>query len=344
MTRHQPPPKPKLLTLITLTLGTGVYELIITIINLSLGKTWQTGLAALGFIFSLIATYLVSVRRMSILTISRVALPFAIVWTTLNIFLASQKPDPVSPRVYMTYLILVGFAFALLRVRVAAGISFTAFTGVALVSLTRAAPDHGLLTDVGFLTLLFSFLAVFGRQTDEQRRKTRDFADLALRDSLTELPNRRAAEDRLNTWMNRESRPAGAALILCDLDHFKKLNDTHGHNTGDEALRRVAVALQKHVRQEDLVCRWGGEEFLILMQDITPADAIQVAERMRKEVGEIRLGIPRQLTLSGGVVMLDEAYSLPELLALADRRLYTAKNEGRNRINASSVRFNLGNS
>lgn len=295
------------LTLTALTLSTALYELIITVINVSSGRTVQAGLALLGLLASLLATYLVGVRRVSILTIGRLALPFSLVWTTMNIYLASQNPGAVGPRVYTTYLIPVIFSFAMLRLNVAAALSILAFVPLALVALTRSAPDYALLTDMAFLALLTGFLAVFGRQTNEERQRTRNYADLALRDSLTGIPNRRAGEERLAAWISADPRPPGAALILCDLDDFKKLNDTHGHGAGDEALRRVAEALQKHVRRSDLVCRWGGEEFLILMEGLTAYEATLVAERMRCELREIHLSVPHQLTLSGGVAMMEEA-------------------------------------
>jgi two-component system cell cycle response regulator len=124
--------------------------------------------------------------------------------------------------------------------------------------------------------------------------------------------------------------------MLLDLDHFKSVNDRHGHQAGDEVLRRAAQVILGMVRGGDTVARYGGEEFVILMPDSDGAEH-EVAERVRKKVEEAEFtGIadrPLKITISGGVCTYPQhALSIYDLLDKADKGLYTAKNTGRNRV------------
>lgn len=159
------------------------------------------------------------------------------------------------------------------------------------------------------------------------RRVTR----LAHVDHLTGLPNVRALEQAVARYSEADK----GCLLLLDLDNFKRVNDTYGHLTGDEVLRRVAKAMLREVRAGDLLCRYGGEEFAVLMHNCSLAQATLVAERLRTAVyGEwVDLGYDRvRVTVSGGLVPLDPAGSYDEQFATADRLLYRAKEFGRNRV------------
>lgn len=155
-------------------------------------------------------------------------------------------------------------------------------------------------------------------------------------DPLTGVPVRRRLEGRLHRAFRRacrEGRPL--ALVICDVDHFKRVNDTWGHPAGDEALRRVAAALDGTRRDEDLLCRWGGEEFTLLLEHTDGASALRLAERMRRAVEAIELeweGEEIPLTLSLGVASFPELMvkAPGELVLLADEALYAAKERGRN--------------
>lgn len=325
-----------------LILGISAYELFYAVFMWQGGRLGYALLAVLGLVCSLIAAYLVGTRKVAMLTVSRLAPPITILWMFPALLEALQHDGPIEPHTYMSYLILVVFSFAILRLGVAMALSGGTFLALLLVTLTRQHYQVTQIADVAFISMLVGLLTVFGRQTAEQRQKTLDLAHLASRDSLTGLLNRRAVEEVLREWMTPTHKPPGVALVLLDLDYFKSLNDTYGHREGDEALRAVARAMEGQCRSGDLLCRWGGEEFLLVLKGVNPPVALEVARRVQRQVSDLTLNIPRRLTLSGGIAMLDEAYSLPELLALADRRLYAAKNAGRNTIYVEGPRFASG--
>jgi diguanylate cyclase (GGDEF)-like protein len=158
----------------------------------------------------------------------------------------------------------------------------------------------------------------------------------AARDPLTGLANRRSLDDSLDRELSRARREgASLSLVLLDVDHFKAINDGHGHQVGDEVLAIVARTLAETVRDMDLVARYGGEEFVVLLPGTALDDAMGTAERLRTAVA--RQQAPAPVTVSAGVATFpDQAPSGAELLVLADRALYEAKRAGRNRVVASS--------
>ncbi|TWI58707.1 diguanylate cyclase (GGDEF)-like protein [Pseudomonas duriflava] len=168
------------------------------------------------------------------------------------------------------------------------------------------------------------------------RRFQRRIEALAMQDTLTELPNRRGfgllAEQALHE-SRRQQSPLSVAVL--DIDHFKLLNDTFGHQTGDTVLRGFARMLRENLRQSDLLCRWGGEEFLILLKD-TPADkALILAEKLRDKAAKLQFShddVSIQITVSIGVAQLRPNENLEQLIGRGDRALYSAKQRGRNRI------------
>lgn len=173
----------------------------------------------------------------------------------------------------------------------------------------------------------------------ERRRMLDEICRLARTDSLTGLWNRGyfmdlARHELLRT--RRESSPL--SVIMIDVDHFKCVNDTHGHEAGDNALRCLAEVLSLSVREEDLVARLGGEEFVVLLPNSRLSDACSVAERIREGVRarqlDCRSGACFGLTVSAGVATRrgQDPTSLEELLRCADEALYTAKRTGRDRV------------
>jgi diguanylate cyclase (GGDEF)-like protein len=160
---------------------------------------------------------------------------------------------------------------------------------------------------------------------------------LALTDVLTGLPNRRSANEYLDQqWAIAERSGRPLSCMLVDIDHFKKINDVYGHKAGDDALRRVAETMNLSIRKQDKVCRFGGEEFLVICPD-TPAEQLyRYAERLRLAVSEVLLhAAPDRsfnLTISIGLASKEPGLLNTEMLVqLADKRLYLAKNSGRNR-------------
>ena len=170
-------------------------------------------------------------------------------------------------------------------------------------------------------------------------------SDIAFFDALTKLPNRRSATERLERewerWLRSKHTPFG--LALADIDHFKKVNDSYGHDTGDQVLRMVSEAFNAALRRGDWVARWGGEEFLLLFHDVGRKGVLAVADRCRQEVARApwrnSSGLSIDVSVSMGVVPIDEQYAgitdssqaLETLLSSADLLMYDAKNEGRNR-------------
>ncbi|HSD38168.1 MAG TPA: diguanylate cyclase [Rhodocyclaceae bacterium] len=167
----------------------------------------------------------------------------------------------------------------------------------------------------------------------------RKLARMAHEDELTGLPNRRrflAEAERLISAAIRHFSPL--SLIIFDLDHFKHINDQYGHVIGDQVLREVASRVRLQLRNEDLPCRWGGEEFVILLPMTDIPMAIPLVERLREAFAAAPIevqGISLAVTISGGVAQKRDNESLNECLARADNALYTAKREGRNRFLAA---------
>jgi diguanylate cyclase (GGDEF)-like protein len=158
---------------------------------------------------------------------------------------------------------------------------------------------------------------------------------LAYLDGLTGIFNRRYFELRLVEEMERARRfNAGMAVIIIDIDHFKHLNDEFGHLLGDEVLRQVSSVFHQQLRKIDVVCRYGGEEFAILLSQTDPDYAVQVTEKLRRSVEEWQFpGVPRPVTISAGVATFPRhGTSRDELVQAADSGLYAAKQAGRNRV------------
>lgn len=161
--------------------------------------------------------------------------------------------------------------------------------------------------------------------------------EAALTDVLTGLYNRRHAVDRLKQeWAEADRGMRPLAVLMLDIDYFKAVNDSHGHDAGDEALRQVADTLRAISRMSDVVCRYGGEEFLVIAPDTSLDGALQLAERMRSAVAQRKLALATQtikLTTSIGVAVKGDGIASAErLLKAADEALYRAKQYGRNRV------------
>jgi len=152
----------------------------------------------------------------------------------------------------------------------------------------------------------------------------------ASTDGLTGLVNRRSLENRM-----RQLRSDGVdfALIMADLDHFKALNDAHGHETGDRALRIFSETLRLELRSDDLACRYGGEEFAIVLPGVDVHEAVDAVERVRAALSDVTgRGDTPTFTASFGIAQAADAEGLDDLLQRADRALFAAKDAGRDRI------------
>jgi diguanylate cyclase (GGDEF)-like protein/PAS domain S-box-containing protein len=177
------------------------------------------------------------------------------------------------------------------------------------------------------------------RQIIEELREMQEaLRNQSIRDPLTGLFNRRYMEESLQREISKARRQASSlALFMLDLDRFKQINDTHGHVTGDWVLSRLGEIIRHNIREEDIACRYGGEEFILIFPGISAADAQRKAEELRANVeqhlvGE-HMGQPvGGITISIGVAMHEPGMDRETLLREADRALYRAKKEGRNRV------------
>jgi diguanylate cyclase (GGDEF)-like protein len=152
----------------------------------------------------------------------------------------------------------------------------------------------------------------------------------AERDPLTGLLNRRSLESAIEPILGAARR---YAVAYADLDHFKKLNDLHGHEAGDRALRAFARTLRDSLRPQDLVCRWGGEEFVIVLPDCDADYAIDAMDRVRTNLALGSMGgQTAAVTASFGVAHSSDADSFDEVVERADSALHQAKDRGRNRV------------
>lgn len=167
-----------------------------------------------------------------------------------------------------------------------------------------------------------------------------ELEQVALTDLLTGLPNRRAMHEALRTEVNRAERTgSGLAIAMMDVDHFKAINDEHGHGAGDAALQFLAGRLLETLRDYDQCGRWGGEELLILLPGLDEPQALQAADRLRSSVAEAPFdwqGKSIPLTISIGVAVREPDETVDDLLVRSDRALYAAKESGRNTVRAAS--------
>jgi len=198
--------------------------------------------------------------------------------------------------------------------------------------------------DSQFETEILKLTNDLSLMTRESARKNRELQEanetierLARTDALTGLANRRTLDETFAREIARAERLRGdLSMIMGDLDHFKSINDQFGHITGDQVLASAAAVFQSQSRPYDLAARYGGEEFVLVLSGTSTRGAIEIAERIRKEIADLTVpGCPKPITISLGVAswMAGEA---PEVfVARADTALYNAKNAGRNRVEAA---------
>jgi two-component system cell cycle response regulator len=182
------------------------------------------------------------------------------------------------------------------------------------------------------------------RYADRLRRNVQLSLEMAITDQLTGLHNRRYMSSHLDNLMgaaHRSGKPL--AFVIMDIDYFKSVNDTYGHDIGDEVLREFAKRIGANIRGIDLACRYGGEEFVVVMPETDAAFAYAVAERLRKSIETTPIDITRApgklgITISIGIASSEDAADTADaLLRRADQALYSAKRNGRNRVVADAA-------
>lgn len=190
---------------------------------------------------------------------------------------------------------------------------------------------------IGIMALIFALIRYVSHVfIGDLNRAEQQLQEMASRDFLTSLLNRREAYRQIEEEMARARRTGGpVAFILFDIDHFKQLNDTWGHNSGDMILKKLAGKLLAALRDYDIACRYGGEEFLVVSPSTEAEQAFKLAERLRMTIAATNFSsdahdIP--ITVSIGVAELRDDDSIETVIARADAALYRAKESGRNRV------------
>ncbi len=272
-------------------------------------------------------------------------------WAMVGIAWSYAITGPARGAVILIMILVVVFGMFELTPRRARAIAATAFTLLGAVMAWKALTDparydprvEGLhLAFSGIVLAAASVLAVrIGRlraHLEQQRASLTEALDriqaLATRDELTGLLNRRALLERLQSELRERDRQRRVAVALIDLDHFKHVNDAHGHAGGDRVLRHFAEVARFAVREGDLLARWGGEEFLLMMPGADLPQALGALARLREHLlaaplDEVAPGLV--VRFSAGAAVCDSEAGLERAIEAADRAMYAAKQAGRDR-------------
>ncbi len=206
---------------------------------------------------------------------------------------------------------------------------------VAYVGGSREALAGAYLNDWRIALLTLGFYGVFSwllsiwvherRELRESAERVERLRNAANTDTFTGIANRRVAERAFNLFATGQRR---YAVMMVDIDHFKAINDQHGHDTGDRILQRIAEIMKSRIRVQGTVARWGGEEFLVIVESVTRNKSASTVESLRNRV-EQGTGETVKTTISIGVAHSDSGQTADQILKRADEGLYAAKNSGR---------------
>lgn len=181
--------------------------------------------------------------------------------------------------------------------------------------------------------ILRAFIVLYYKQLNKAREYSQQLEELVTRDSMTGLYHHGFIIESLTREIEKASRyHRPLSILMLDIDHFKRINDTCGHPFGDEVLVKVARAIQLSCRSVDIVARYGGEEFLMVLPETTASSAKVIAARLQEIIRNIPFGHSVTVTLSGGIVGYQPGDTTAAMIERVDHLLYVAKNEGRNRI------------
>ena len=231
-------------------------------------------------------------------------------------------------------LLLVGVVILMLVMGLRAQVALTGHSEFAQATNGLAPQPVQIITFIAIMAA--SLLGSIGFVLMVKERSDRDIMQLAMTDCLTQIPNRRALMERAEQALARRSG-APLALMMIDVNHFKLINDIHGHPTGDEVLSKVADLLSERLRGYDLLGRYGGEEFCAVAPDTDMAGALKLAESLRESIASTSFDtkkgkLPVTVSIGISICPVNAARELKELLAEADVALYTAKQTGRNKV------------
>ena len=174
------------------------------------------------------------------------------------------------------------------------------------------------------------------RDITERKVFEAELRNLAVTDTLTGVWNRRQGTELLAADLSARRPGQPLSLLMLDIDHFKTINDTFGHQAGDHVLIEIASRVRRNLRGNDMVARWGGEEFIVLLRDCSLADALRFADDIRMAIAEVPFGVLGSLTVSVGAAEVRANEDLTSWLGRADQALYRAKRAGRNEVVADA--------
>jgi len=305
-------------------LGAGAVTIVATLAAPDPDPSDRRGLLICAAVFALVALGLAAWRGAPDLVL-RALCPLGTVATTVVVALAA--PVGLTPIFYLWPMVVA--AYFLPRREVAINFAF-ALGACALALAAWVEPDLRASTFIAVAAIVGLVTAVLFSMREEVRKLVTRLGELATRDSLTGALNRGAFEQRLEAELARTARMAApCALVVLDVDHFKRVNDTHGHAAGDRALRALALAATAAKRRSDILGRIGGEEFAVVLPDTSLAGAGAFAEKLRVSLRDV-MG---DVTVSFGVTDAHTAgRTVRGMLHSADIALYAAKHAGRDRV------------
>ncbi|WP_309570356.1 GGDEF domain-containing protein [Deinococcus sp.] len=290
----------------------------------------RTAQAATSTVIAVVLSGLVLWPAFPLRRVQRIVVGLVCALLLMNLLSVYHTGRPITSGLMIHVVILALLAYTWLPPRAATvvlGGSYAALVGAAAMS---RAPDVPGVLLVGFTLPLVWYLTVHGREVNRERGHSEALRTLAYRDALTGAHNRRAGEERLNALLGGSPGKVMAAALF-DLDHFKQVNDTLGHQQGDRMLVAVADSLVASFRDDDAVIRWGGEEFLVILNGVTREQARELVNAALDAVRSLKVsGLPA-MTISAGLAFASETRDPVALLDLADGRLYQAKAAGRDR-------------
>lgn len=186
-------------------------------------------------------------------------------------------------------------------------------------------------------TLMKEYSSELSQINELLKKKTQKYENMATTDQLTGLYNRyKFTELFVSLYATMVKRENEMGLIMIDIDHFKTINDTYGHNIGDKVLVSISLILKKYFRNVDIICRWGGEEFVVLVPTASVENSVKIAEKIRQGIEDEKILDGKKITASFGVTSVEKDDKLENVIKRADEALYEAKKNGRN-----SVKINL---
>lgn len=301
---------------------------------------WQSiaTFSATAFIFKFLEIY--KFKSLRILFLFLFAITFtSVVWTMIFSFESSIAINRLT--LFATYFVIFCTSW-IMRCKFKS-VSIFYFIAIILLILGGLASVVSQVTNsFGTDTKLYLFFGtsietfLFTAGIFDQIRKVEGENEMlvirASTDALTGLYNRRWFDNHLIERIGVERDSSNWWLLIVDIDYFKRVNDTYGHNVGDEVLIKVSELLKTNVRRTDFTIRWGGEEFVIVLQDIQQGDVISIAEKLRVAVERLEYGTLPKVTISIGIAKKSINMTFEEWFKAADGALYQAKNNGRNRL------------